>query len=317
MNVAKSNDCTITMDRNQKERLHHGSLSFPCASYEATFTNDEGDDIPWHWHDELELIFIEEGVLTLQTPSFHFTLTKGDGIFIHSGILHYAVAAPFCSMNSLLFHTDLICSEKDQIFYQKYLKPLITASNSEALLISEPSYAPFRNSSYLTKNYLQIRNDFQSAYHHLSNYEHAPNATFGVEFAIRNHLSTICIFLSKAATEESLNSSTISTIDTYRFKKMVKFIEEQYQKQIYLKDIAASANISSRECLRCFHKITKTSPIQYLLNYRLSRASLLLSSEPFKTVTEIAYSCGFKSSSYFTKMFRLHFLVSPTEYKKT
>lgn len=308
MNTSTNKDCNFNIDRNQKERLHHGSLSFPCASYEATFTNDEGDDIPWHWHDELELIFIEDGALTLQTPSFHFILKKGDGIFVNSGVLHYAVAAPFCSIYSVLFHTDLICCEKDLIFYQKYLKPLITASTSEALLICE--------SSYLTKNYLQIRNDFQSAYHLLSNYEHARSTTFGVEFTIRNYLSNICIILSKAAIKESKIASAISTLDTCRFKEMLNFIKEQYQKQIHLKDIAASANISSRECLRCFHKITKTSPILYLQNYRLSRSSLLLSNEPYKTVTEIAYSCGFQSSSYFTKIFRQHFHVTPTEYKK-
>lgn len=316
MNIAKNNGCNFNIDRNQKEQLHHGSCSFPCASYEAAFTNDAGDDIPWHWHDELELIFIEDGVLTLQTPSFHFTLKKGDGIFVNSGILHYAVATPFCSIYSILFHTDLICCEKDLIFYPKYLKPLITASTSEALLIAENSHASFQDSSYLTKNYLQIRNDFRSAYHLISNYENADCTTFGVEFTIRNHLSNICIFLSKAVTKESKIASRISTIDTCRFKEMLKFIEEQYEKQIYLKDIAASANISSRECLRCFHEITKTSPIQYLQNYRLSRAAFLLSNEPYKTVTEIAYSCGFKSSSYFTKIFHLHFHVSPIEYKK-
>lgn len=316
MNTSTNKDYNFNIDKNQKERLHHGSLSFPCASYEATFTNDEGDDIPWHWHDELELIFIEDGTLTLRTPSFHFILKKGEGIFVNSGILHYAVATPFCSIYSVLFHTNLICCEKDLIFYQKYLKPLITASTSEALLISENSYASFQYSSYLTKNYLQIRNDFLGAYHLLSNYELARSTTFGVEFTIRNYLSNICIFLLNSAIKESKIASTISTIDTCRFKEMLNFIEKQYQKQIHLKDIAASANISSRECLRCFHKITKTSPIQYLQNYRLSRSSLLLSNEPYKTVTEIAYSCGFQSSSYFTKIFRQHFHVSPTEYKK-
>lgn len=316
MDITKNNACHFNIDRNQKERLHHGSFSFPCASYEAAFTNDDGDDIPWHWHDELELIFIEDGILTLRTPSFQFTLKKGDGIFINSGILHYAVAAPFCSIYSILFHTNLVCCDKDLIFYQKYLNPLITASTSEAFLISENSSFSFYYSSYLAKNYLQIRNDFQSAYHLLSNYEHAHSTTFGVEFTIRNHLSNICILLSKAAAKDSGITSTTSTTDICRFKEMLQFIEEQYQKQIYLKDIAASANISTRECLRCFHKITKNSPIQYLQNYRLSRASFLLSNESSKTVTEIAYSCGFKNSSYFTKTFRLHFHVSPTEYKK-
>lgn len=316
MDIVKNNNCPFHIDRNQKERLHHGSFSFPCASYEATFTNEDGDDIPWHWHDELELIFIEDGILTLRTPSFAFTLKKGDGIFINSGILHYAVATPFCSIYSILFHTDLICREQDLIFYQNYLKPLVTAPTSEALLISEHSFASFHYSSYLTKDYLQIRHDFQSAYQLLSNYEHAHSTTFGIEFTIRNHLSNICILLAKAAAKEFKIANTISSTDTCRFKNMLQFMEEQYQKQIYLKDIAASANISSRECLRCFHEITKTSPIQYLQSYRLNRASLLLSDEPYKTVTEIAYSCGFKSSSYFTKMFRLHFHVSPTEYKK-
>ena len=54
--------------------------------------------------------------------------------------------------------------------------------------------------------------------------------------------------------------------------------------------------------------------MRYLNEYRLERAAELLHHED-KTVTEIAFECGFNDLSYFIKSFRRQYELSPSVYR--
>ncbi len=73
--------------------------------------------------------------------------------------------------------------------------------------------------------------------------------------------------------------------------------------------------ISVRECCRCFKENLNTTPFSYLIDYRLYKSCELLSHTSM-SITEIAITCGFGSSSYFTKLFREKFSCTPGEYRK-
>ena len=83
-----------------------------------------------------------------------------------------------------------------------------------------------------------------------------------------------------------------------------------------LSNIAEIVNISERETLRCFKKITGESPIQYLLKYRLIRSASVLTEYPDKNISIVAEECGFDSPAYYTKKFKEFYLCSPGEYRQ-
>ena len=83
-----------------------------------------------------------------------------------------------------------------------------------------------------------------------------------------------------------------------------------------LSNIAEIVNISERETLRCFKKITGESPIQYLLKYRLIRSASVLTEYPDKNISIVAEECGFDSPVYYTKKFKEFYLCSPREYRQ-
>jgi Transcriptional regulator containing an amidase domain and an AraC-type DNA-binding HTH domain len=83
-----------------------------------------------------------------------------------------------------------------------------------------------------------------------------------------------------------------------------------------LSNIAEIVNISERETLRCFKKITGESPIQYLLKYRLIRSASVLTEYPDKNISIVAEECGFDSPAYYTKKFKEFYLCSPREYRQ-
>ena len=62
-------------------------------------------------------------------------------------------------------------------------------------------------------------------------------------------------------------------------------------------------------------EITNMSPMDYLNRMRIKRARDMLSSEPERSITDIAASCGFDTSQYFATRFRLEVGQSPREFR--
>ena len=96
---------------------------------------------------------------------------------------------------------------------------------------------------------------------------------------------------------------------------MLDFIHTHFAESLDVSQIAHSANLSQRECLRCFQKTIGIPPIQYLLKYRISVAARLLTSSDMP-ITTICNDTGFDSPSYFSKLFKRWMGCTPTSYRK-
>lgn len=79
-------------------------------------------------------------------------------------------------------------------------------------------------------------------------------------------------------------------------------------------EIASAANISKSECFRCFSELSRTTPIEYVNQFRLFQASQMLITSK-ESVSDICYQTGFNSTSYFSKKFKEQYRMSPKEYR--
>lgn len=95
---------------------------------------------------------------------------------------------------------------------------------------------------------------------------------------------------------------------------MLNFIQINFADNIDLQQIADSAFISRRECLRCFRHIVGMSPIQYVIELRIQKAKQLLL-ETDLSVSDIYIACGFQNQIYFTKIFRSRTGLSPMKFR--
>ncbi len=102
--------------------------------------------------------------------------------------------------------------------------------------------------------------------------------------------------------------------DELRIKKALVFIENNYHGNITIDDIASSLDISVSTCLRLFKDVLGTTPIRYLVDYRLQKAMEELTSPDKKPIGEIAFSCGFTDATYFNRCFKKEYGMTPTEY---
>lgn len=99
------------------------------------------------------------------------------------------------------------------------------------------------------------------------------------------------------------------------FNKAIHFIHKNYFNNISISDIAAAANIDRTYMFKLFQKYMKQSPSQYLQQYRLDKASVLLRKSAL-SITDVSYAVGFQHPPYFTKLFTQYKNITPSEYRK-
>lgn len=285
----------FNLDQQKKELEIRGTPMFPCAAYHSDIVNNVTKDIPWHWHEEIEVIVIKKGTIQIGVNGQYLTLKEGEGIFINSNVLHAAKVLEDGTylLNSLVFHSSLISGGTESIFEQRYVRPL--------LLCEQIPYLLFNHSEMWHHEAIQCSENAYDTYEKMN---------YGYELLIRNYLSNLWYLISIHAQPIISKSFKYELLDTSRLKLMMNYLHDHYT----LTQISNSANISERECLRCFNKTLGLSPIQYLLKYRISVAARLLVDSQL-SITEICQQVGFDSPSYFSKIFKRFLNCTPTQYR--
>ena len=77
--------CRTTVDDSARELMEHGTAAFPIACYHDDL---QAEPVPWHWHEELEVLVVSEGMILATAGGEKFRLGKGEGLFINAGVLH-------------------------------------------------------------------------------------------------------------------------------------------------------------------------------------------------------------------------------------
>ena len=79
--------------------------------------------------------------------------------------------------------------------------------------------------------------------------------------------------------------------------------------------MARVGNLNEKYLCRLFKNYTSMTPIEYINSLRIENACHLMIHSNF-SVTDAALESGFNDSSYFTKLFKRHKGITPSEYKK-
>ena len=292
-------DGGINVSRDRRELKLHGTAEFPCAGYRSTITSRAGHRIPWHRHEEIEVLYLVSGSLELCLLGRTNHLRAGDGAFINTNVLHMACSVDRCELCSLVFRPSLIAGGADSVFERKYVRPLTESAAAKGVLLR-------RESEWDAQALAHLEEAFQAM----------SAAEGGYEFAVRAHLSRLWYLIySREEADITENPVHASTVDAARLKAMLDYIHENYAQPLALSQIAQAANIGERECLRCFRRTIDLSPKQYLQQYRIAEAAVFLR-ESALTVAQVAARCGFDSPSNFAQVFRKYYHCSPRDFRR-
>jgi AraC-like DNA-binding protein len=103
--------------------------------------------------------------------------------------------------------------------------------------------------------------------------------------------------------------------NTERIKQIFEYTFSHYNERITLDDVATLLNMTRQSFCRYFKNKTNKTYIQFLMEVRIGYACRLLV-EDEKNVSEIGYECGYNNISNFNQQFKLITKRKPLEYKK-
>lgn len=95
----------------------------------------------------------------------------------------------------------------------------------------------------------------------------------------------------------------------------MQFFNDHYSSEINIEEYAVSRGMSVSWFIRSFKQYAHTTPMQYLVERRMTNAQVLLETTNYN-ITEIAALVGYDNPLYFSRIFKKQKGMSPSEYRK-
>jgi len=101
-----------------------------------------------------------------------------------------------------------------------------------------------------------------------------------------------------------------------RINNVLDYINYNLDKELNLSVLSRISCFSKYHFHRIFYSLIEETPEDYVRRIRLEKAANLITSSQILNITDIAFNCGFTSSSLFSRIFKNHFKMSPYKFKK-
>lgn len=258
------------------------------------------EDMALHTHaDFYELVIVMNGSATHIVNNEEYQIHRGDVFVIGNDIAHgYTNPSDFQICN-IMFQPEIV-------FQPDY--DIKLSSGFHALFIIEPCITKdSRFQSRLKLNY--------EAYEKLSQLidsmiDCSIHKTNGWKTSLLSGFLQIVVFLCN----EYTLPHTVPKDSLLNLALPVAYIQKQYANNISIEKLAELSMFSVRHFSRLFQQTYQISPLQYILKVRIHHACSLLSQTTLP-VSNIAFSCGFGDSNYFSRQFKKMTGISPIDYR--
>lgn len=251
-----------------------------------------------HWHNEMELIVIQKGSGIISVDFITHEVKAGDIVFVLPGQLHSIKQKKEARMEyeNILFQPSmLLCGEPD-LCGTDFILPLMEnpATIQTFLTPDAPAYESLSGCIRKIDNLCDSR----------------PK---GYQLAVKGWLFQLMFYLlSNQQTLKQPSQSHQKHMD--KLKTILKYVEEHYNEPLSIEDMANLIHYSKSHFMKFFKTHMNMGFTQYLNHYRMSMAAKLLVSTDDSVLT-IAVSSGFDNLSYFNRLFKREFHITPREYR--
>ena len=277
-----------------KENKPHGTKDDPFSTYHIENAG-RSFQIPVHWHDEFEIIYVRSGFLAVSISGESYIGKTGDAFVVSPGILHLMGSQTgTVDYYTFLFPLKYISFRTDDMLDEKLLEPL----NSGHLMICPRVKDTAKE---LCEQLIEI-------------YEAKKDES---ESKITTQVRTKIILLQfilemwKKGFVIENDTSGRNTVE----KEMVSYIQQNFTGKISLREFGEQFHLSEKYISRYFKEHFHITLSQYVTYLRLEHAKQLLQDTDIP-VTDVAMQSGYQNVSYFIRSFQKAYAVSPLKYRK-
>lgn len=287
-----------------REKVQYGTKKNPITGLH--FETGPGTPYPdyffveRHWHHYIEILYIIKGSYQFEINLQKFSLDEGDICILNSGDLHQITGEQSKTIHDVVLLDPCILgfSYGDE-FQEECVEPLA----EKQLLLPTVFRRGERNNMLIIS---QVQKLMQTAI------EKKKGWYFNCKLQVLDIISQIYQAGLMLPTDSVQTYEDRQKIQHY--KLVVSYMEEHFNSQITLQNLADTIPCNSQYLCRFFKDIAGVSPIQYLINLRLNEACYLLE-HTSKSILEVSLDCGFDNVSYFIRKFKEIKGCTPKKYR--
>lgn len=277
-----------------KENKPHGTKDDPFSTYHIENAG-RSFQIPVHWHDEFEIIYVRSGFLTVSISGESYIGKTGEAFVVSPGNLHLMGSQTgTVDYYTFLFPLKYISFRTDDMLDEKLLEPL----NSGHLMICPRVKDTAKElCGQLIEIYEAKKDESESK----------------ITTQVRTKIILLQFILEmwKKGFVIENDTSGRNTIE----KEMVSYIQQNFTGKISLREFGEQFHLSEKYISRYFKEHFHITLSQYVTYLRLEHAKQLLQDTDIP-VTDVAMQSGYQNVSYFIRSFQKAYAVSPLKYRK-
>ena len=269
------------------EQIHLGTSQSILAFRYA----DKSFDAPWHFHPQHELTLIEESTGTKFIGDYVGPYQVGELVLLRSNL-------PHCWKNQV---EDGRLARSVVIQWEKGIFANVPELASLLALLRKAS-----------RGLLFASTDVKEL---IPKVQELPQQT-GQELYVQ--LLSLLLHLSDCNYQTLSENRFIDDLPAEysdRMSKVHDFVELNYQRKIYLKELAQLVSMSEQSFSRFFSKMMGRPFFSFLNEYRINIAGRMLVDTDW-SVAQIGFACGYESLPFFHKQFNKFKGESPSKFRK-
>ncbi|MBQ7820974.1 MAG: AraC family transcriptional regulator [Clostridia bacterium] len=253
-----------------------------------------------HIHEDIEMLYAIKGNFEAYLDGACHEFSEGDLLVINSREIHMVYALTggdscYVMCRFALENLQMVGQKKDM---RKYMLPFV---------INMPHQQKVFRKEELEK--YDIHRLMLEAL------DEQKNERFGFELAIKCNILKVLVAVLRIRGLWDSEKAALFSDRMGDITKGFEYIDKSYASNIKIENVADICSMRYSYFSRVFKSITKLSFSQYLLNVRLREAEYKLATTE-RSITDIAFECGFSSSSYFVSKFRHEKGITPKQYRK-
>lgn len=284
------------VDDTLKELNPHGTFELPLDVYEDNC--EIFHSIYTHWHEEMEIIFIEKGSGILRINTKTFRIQTGDLLLINKNMVHSLKSdrRNILYFKTLVFDLNILSGNAGELCQEKLIH-LLLKNQAEFIHIIKENENGYPK---ILSLFLEIIKTVQL--HEAFYYVKLKGLLFLLFYELASY--------SYIVPCHKVESKSLSSIRTVLY-----YIDEHYQEELSVTELASMLHYSDYYFMKVFKQYTGKTLISYINHIRLEKAKHLLFHSEL-SITEIALEVGFHNVSYFIRKFQEENGITPQKLRK-